>query len=196
MNLLEERLEHLIPVGKIYTAQDLEKLPSSERYELVRGELCAMPNNSADHGNKTILLSAPITMFVIENDLGECFAAETRFTIEQNPDTVLGPDFAFVSRARLAGIPPKGYLNLAPDLVVETKSPSDTRTEIALKAARWLQSGAVLVWVLDPIHQNLTVHRTGVAPITLTIKDTLSGEDVLPGFEYPLSRLFRDVSKV
>ncbi len=179
-------------VGDIYTAQELERLPSEARYELVRGELRVMPNNSAEHGNKTMRLSAPIALFVEENDLGECFAAETRFTIEQEPDTVLAPDFAFVARARLAAIPPKGYLTLAPDVVVETRSPGDTRAEVALKVARWLQAGVQLVWALDPAARVLTVHRANVAPQTLAAGDTLSGEDVLPGFTLPLNRLFRE----
>jgi Uma2 family endonuclease len=64
MRLLDERLAQPSPIGEIYTAQDLEQIPSDERYELVRGELCAMPNNSAEHGNKTMRLSAPIALFV------------------------------------------------------------------------------------------------------------------------------------
>jgi Uma2 family endonuclease len=194
MRLLDERLAQPTPVGEVYTAQKLEQLPSNERYELIRGELCAMPNNSADHGNKTMRLSAPVALFVEENDLGECFAAETRLTIEQNPDTVLAPDFAFITRARLSGIPPKGYLSIAPDLVIETRSPNDTRTEFALKVARWLQAGTQLVWALDPAMRAVTVHQVGVSPQTLTIEGTLSGGDVLPGFTLSLCRLFREVS--
>ena len=83
MSHLEEPITQPAPVGGIYTAQDLEQLPSNERYELIRGELCAMPNNSADHGNKTMRLSAPVALFVEDNDLGECFAAETRFIIDR-----------------------------------------------------------------------------------------------------------------
>jgi len=195
MSLLEERFAQPGLIGEIYTAQELEQMPSIERYELVRGELCIMPNNSAEHGNKTMRLSAPVTMFVEENDLGECFAAETRFTIERNPDTVLAPDFAFVTRAHLTGIPSKGYLVVAPDLVIETRSPGDTRTEVALKAARWLQAGTRIVWVIDPAARVLTVHRASVDPKTLTDEDTLTGENVLPGFIFPLRRLFRDITK-
>jgi Uma2 family endonuclease len=195
MRLLEEQFAQPSPIDKIYTAQELEQLPNDARYELIRGELCIMPNNSAEHGNKTMRLSAPITLFVEEHDLGECFAAETRFTIEQQPDTVLAPDFAFVSRDRLAGIPPKGYLLLAPDLVIETRSPGDTHTEVSLKVARWLQAGTQLVWVLDPASRTVTAHRTGIAPQTLGAEDILSGEDVLPGFSLPLQRLFREVAK-
>lgn len=194
MRVLDNRVAQPTPIGELYTEEDLEQMPSSARYELIRGELCAMPNNSAEHGNKTMRLSIPVGSFVEENDLGECFAAETRFTIEENPDTTLGPDFAFIAKERLHGIPPRGYLHLVPDLIVETRSPGDTRTEFALKVSQWLQAGARLVWALDPATRTLTVHRQGVHPVTLTIDDTLSGEDVLPGFTLPLRRVFREVA--
>lgn len=54
MRLLEERPARLDPIGRIYTAQELEQLPGDARYELIRGELCVMPNHSAEHGNKTM----------------------------------------------------------------------------------------------------------------------------------------------
>lgn len=195
MNQLEERAALPTPLGELYTEEDLEQMDSCARYELIRGELCAMPNNSAEHGNKTMRLSGPVTVFVEENDLGECFAAETRFTIAKDPDTTLGPDFAFIRKERLTNIPPRGYLRLAPDLVIETRSPGDTRTEFALKVSQWLQAGVRLVWALDPASRSLTVHREGVMPVTLTIDDTLIGEEVLPGFSFPLRRLFREVTR-
>jgi Uma2 family endonuclease len=186
-----------LPAGlrKLVTAEELEQLPSDQRYELIRGELCAMPNNSADHGNKTSRISGPVIQFVYENELGECFAAETRFTVAENPDTVLGPDFAFVSNARLPEIPPKGYLRFAPDLVIETRSPGDTRTEYALKVSMWLQFGARVVWALDPMTRTLTVHRNGETPRVLTTEDTLEEPDLLPGFSLALERIFRAVAK-
>lgn len=194
MSVITAREAPPTPLGETYRAADLEQMPSHERYELIRGELCVMPNNSAEHGNKTMRLSGPVAVFVEENELGECFAAETRFTIEENPDTVLAPDFAFIAAERLTAIPPRGYLRMAPDLVIETRSPGDTRTEFGLKVARWLSAGTRIVWALEPVTRSLTVHRTGVSPRTLTIEDTLSGEEVLPGFSLPLRRLFRETS--
>lgn len=127
---------------RFYTAEDLENLPGKERYELIRGALCPMPDNSAGNGKITARLSGPVIVHVQDNDLGECFAAETRFTIEEDPDTAIGPDLAFVAKERLPDpFPSKGYLRLAPDLVVETVSPNDTKREVSLKVARWLQAG-------------------------------------------------------
>ena len=194
MSSIEARQSPQDLPGQIYTDDDLERMPSSERLELIRGELVPMPHNSADHGQKIMRLSGPVFAYVDEHDLGECFAAETRFTIEQNPDTTLGPDFAFISKERLQDIPPKGYLRMAPDLVVETRSPGDTRREFALKISQWLNAGARIVWALDPATRSLTIHRTGTPSRTLTVGATLEGEDVLPGFTLPLQRIFRDVA--
>lgn len=181
-----------MPVTKIYTAEDLEQMPGEARYELIRGELCPMPpDNGAEHGSKTARLSARVIVHVDDNNLGECFAAETRFTIERNPDTSMGPDFAFVAKDRLPDQLPKGYLKLSPDIVLETRSPGDSKREVSLKVARWLQAGTKVVWVIDPETKTLTVHRAQVIPQILGENDTLTCEDLLPGFSFDLSRLFR-----
>lgn len=193
MSVLKARTQSVTPARKLYTAEDLESLPSDARYELIRGELCLMPNNSAEHGNITATLTIHVGYFIEQNDLGRCFAAETRFTIENNPDTTIGPDFAFVAKDRLTGIPPTGYLRMAPDLVLETRSPGDRRAAFALKISQWLHGGVKVVWALEPKTQTLTIHRTGELPITLTVDDTLTEEQLLPGFSLPMRRLFRPV---
>ena len=83
---------------------------------------------------------------------------------------------------------------MAPDLVVETRSPNDTRTEYALKIAQWLNAGTKIVWALDPADRTLTVHRKGVEPRLLRAVDTLDGEETLPGFMLSLKRMFREVA--
>ena len=176
--------------GKVYTTADLEEMPHDARYELIRGELYPMPNNSAEHGNKTALVSAYVTVFVEQHNLGKCFAAETRFVVEENPDTTIAPDFAFISNSRQIVIPPTGYLRIAPDLVVETRSPSDRRRAFALKIVQWLSAGSQVVWAVEPSSKTLTIHSKGANPQTLSIDDTLTEENLLPGFALPLSKIF------
>jgi len=195
VSLLADRATLPSRLGKLVTAEELERMPSDERYELICGKLRAMPNNSTDHGNKTMRISMLVAHFVDENDLGECFAAETRFIIAENPDTVLGADFSFVAKARMPQIPPRGYLRLPPDLVIETRSPGDTRTRFARKVSMWLEHGVQVVWALDPGAHTLTVHRQGDAPHIVSIEDVLVEPDLLPGFALPLNRVFRPPSK-
>jgi hypothetical protein len=61
--------------------------------------------------------------------------------------------------------------------------------EVAAKAKDWLQAGCSLVWVVDPELCTVTVYCGGEI-VVLTIADTLTGGDVLPGFAVPVDDLF------
>ena len=136
-------------------------------------------------------IGARLNNYVEAADLGEVFAAETGFVLRRDPDTVRAPDAAFVSRGRLSeDEPPSGYLELAPDLVVEVVSPSDRRRDVREKAEDWLRYGVRLVWVIDPATRSATIYRSPEDFSDLLEGDTLSGEDVVPGFSCQLQELF------
>ena len=175
----------------VHTAEDLEGLSDQGfRYELIKGELREMAPPGGWHGSSTSRLSAFVSIVIIDKELGASFAAETGFLVGRDPDTVLAPDFAFVSKARLPNPLPKSYVPVVPDIVLETRSPNDTRKEVADKVARWLELGVRLVWELNPQTHILTVHRRDQLPRILSEGDTLDGEDVLPGLSVPIARLF------
>ena len=110
--------------------------------------------------------------------------------MERNPDTVRAPDVAWIAPGRVPeGI--VGYPDLAPDLAVEVKSPSNSYAAMEDKALMWLSYGSREVWMADPAHITLTRHRPGVPPVTLGEDDVLDGGDLLPGFSIPVWRLFR-----
>lgn len=184
-----------VPVAppRLLSADDLWRLGSDARYELVKGELRPMPPPAGDeHGSTTMSLSQRIGVFVEDNDLGRCYAAETGFMVAQNPDTVLAPDFAFVAKQRLPGPPGKKFVPVVPDLVLETRSPGDRPGEVAEKVADWLAAGVGAVLELDLAGRVLSVYRPGAAdePRVFGPDDTLTVPHVLPGFSLPLARLF------
>jgi Uma2 family endonuclease len=175
----------------LHTAQDLERLSAQGyHYELIKGELHEMAPPGGTHGSTTSRLSVFVGSLVIDKDLGETFAAETGFLVGRDPDTVLAPDFAFVSKGRLPNPLPKSYVPVVPDIVLETRSPNDTKREVADKVEQWLALGVRLVWELNPQTRILTVHRANQMPRFLGENDTLDGEEVLPGFSVPIARLF------
>src|SRR5690348_1328807 len=91
----------LIDTDRLYTAEELLRMPSDARFELVRGELIPMSPTSANHGKYTQRLAGYLTVFVRDHDLGLDFAAETGFLLARNPDEVLAPDWSFVTKVRL-----------------------------------------------------------------------------------------------
>lgn len=179
-------------LNRRYTADELLLFPREWRYELVEGQLREMSPTGDAHGAYTIALGVEIALFVRTHNFGRCYAAETGFLIARNPDTVLAPDFAFVSRERRAGPLVDSYVPVVPDLVLETRSPSDRKTKVEAKMKQWITVGARMALELDPRTRVLSVYQPGVDPLALGPSDTLEGGDVLPGFFLPLFRLFAD----
>lgn len=179
-------------VQAIMTADELLAMPGDGyRYELVKGELKRIPPTGGEHGTTVMFVSIPLGRFVLENDLGIVFGAETGFKIAADPDTVRAPDFAYVSRERIpeSGIP-KGYWVGAPDLAVEVISPGDIYGEVEEKVIEWLDAGTRMVIVVNPRHRTATVYRSRNNVKILADSDELSGEDVLPGFSCQVSQFF------
>jgi Uma2 family endonuclease len=173
--------------------QLLELSATSEcRYDLIRGELIEMSPAGARHGRIAATLARLVGNFVAEYGLGVVFAAETGFILTQQPDTVLGPDAAFVRSDRL---PPDeeqdGYLRLAPDLAVEVISPSDRAGQVSDKVAEYLDAGVRLLWVIEPRRRIVTAYTPDRHALILREHDELDGGDVLPGFHLPVAELFR-----
>jgi Uma2 family endonuclease len=175
------------------TADELFRMPDDgfHKYELVAGKLRTMTPAGSLHGVVGMRLAAAILVHVDQHRLGVVFAADTGFKLASNPDTVRAPDIAFVSRARIpaSGIPEAFWLG-APDLAVEVLSPTDVRSEVAEKIEEYIEAGVKQVWFVEPSERRLTIHRPGMRPQVLDEHDTLDGGDLLPGFQYPLSRLF------
>jgi Uma2 family endonuclease len=46
----------------------------------------------------------------------------------------------------------------------------------------YMESGCRLAWLLDPKGKRAVIYRIGKPPELLTAPESLSGEDVLPGF--------------
>lgn len=195
----------LVPgVDRELTADELLAWPEDPefpwRYELVEGRLVRMVPPGFEHGEVTQDLGSALHVFTKARKLGVVTAAETgfRLSLPGSGDTVLAPDIAFTSVARLAGQPEKGsagrrrHLRIAPDLAVEIASPDQHRPEMAEKARRYLAAGVRLVWIVWPGVREIDIWRGGAdrPAMTLTVGDMLDGEDVLPGFTYRVAELF------
>lgn len=177
---------------QLMTAEELLRLPDRPyRHELVKGELITMSLPGEEHGAVIMNIAAPLALYVKRNGLGVVYGAETGFQIERNPDTVLGPDIAFVRKDRVekTGIS-KGYRFGAPDLVVEVISPSDNMKKVERKVQLWLSAGARMVWAVDPKTRTVEVYEGSDTVKVLGEADDLTGGSVVPGFHLPVADIF------
>ncbi len=184
------------------TVDDLLAMPDDAewQYEVVEGRLVRTPASGFDAARIALRLAAALLAYVEDHSLGAVTVTGADGTYNLTPagapaQTGLVPDVAFVRAERVPAPGSPDYLkapHLAPDLVAEIVSPSQYHPEMNSKALRYLAAGVRLVWLVWLEYQQVEVWRPGsTAPVaTLGIADALDGLDVVPGFAYPLARLF------
>ncbi len=171
------------------TAEELFNLQDEpNRHALIKGELLTKPPPNLKHGFVIMNLAVPLATHIKANKLG-VVAAESGFILEQNPDTVLGPDISFVRAERIKTIP-DAYVEMAPDLAVEVVSPSQFKPEIERKASLWLEHGVLEVWLVYPKSRKVEIRRATGETQLLQEGDDLTGGDLIPGFRIPVSEIF------
>ena len=102
------------------------------------------------------------------------------------------PDAAWITQERYDNLTPHERsveIDGAPDFVVEVRSRTDNLADGLAKMEEWLDGGARLGWYLDPYETRAYVFRPGQHVETLENPETLSGEDILPGFLFEVRRL-------
>src|SRR5919197_2871947 len=104
----------------LLTAADIERISIPGKVvELVRGRLVVHEPPGTWHGAVAAKLTYYVSDFVYRHQLGRVFGQDTGFKISSAPDTVRGPDVAFIAAERADQIPHRGYAALAPDLLAE-----------------------------------------------------------------------------
>ena len=183
---------------RLYTVDDVLKLQGwdgerDRKYELINGELREMSPTNYPHARLAGRLFRYFEDYAESQNLGEA-SVEAGFHPANDRSTLLAPDVAFIRRARLPDPDAFTVVGFMPDLAVEIKSPSNSMAELRRKALIYLDNGAQLVWLINPMQRIVEVCRLGedgqVQSQTLEPNGALFGEDVLPGFELELRQLF------
>lgn len=178
------------------TLWDLACAPENDdkRFHLIDGELFVFPRARYYlQGWLVAQLSSKIYNHAERNDLGLATLGVGHYSADDR-HTVLGPAVAFLRKARVPKPLPDGWFSIMPDLAVELAAPGETLGHLRQKAAAYLRHGSSLVWIVLPADKGVDVCRSADGArldIEFVAQDgVLSGEDVLPGFELALTKLF------
>lgn len=189
----------IVPDVGPLTADELAALPDDGWiYEIVKGVLVRMPPSGFEASNIALLLGAALLSFAKAHGRGRVTGEQGGYIL--NParprETEVAPDVGFVRTSRLLPRHSPAYAKVfpgAPDLAVEVASPGQSRQVMGAKACVYLAAGTPLVWLVWPRRQEVDVWHAGDThpSTTLHVGETLDGEDVVPGFRYPIADLFR-----
>lgn len=178
------------------TVDSLLTLPDDgSRYEVVEGALVRMAGSGDEATTIAGVLQGELYAFVRPRRLGIVTTSDGVFKFS-GAETGLIPDVGFYRAERRALIADRRRpIPFAPDLAVEVASPEQRPDELAAKARLYLSGGTRLVWVVWPSSGHVDVWRAGnegAPAAVLKAGDALDGEDVVPGFAYPVAAVFAD----
>lgn len=182
--------------ARLVTAEEFATIPDDNcHYELVEGRVIRVSLPGSLHAVLTTRIAGLLDHHAGAQGMGVVMTAGG-FKLATNPDTVRGPDVAFVRRERIpeGGIP-EGFWPGPADLAVEIRSTGDRKSEILAKVDDYLTRGVRLVWVVEPRKKSVTVYRRLLPPVTFGVDDTLDAADVVPGFVCEVRRIFESPTR-
>lgn len=184
----------LVPTPGTATEQDLlNLLDHQDRIcELMDGVLVEKTMGYIE-SILAIALGSYLRDFVQKHKLGIVLGEAG--TLRILPRQVRIPDVSFISWEKFPGgkLPQVPIPAVAPDLAVEVLSPSNTEGEMQRKLQDYFAAGVRLVWYIEPATRTAKVYT---APDQCTVLDdtqSLTGGEVLPGFELSLRDLFAEI---
>jgi Uma2 family endonuclease len=148
-----------------------------------QGNLIVMAPTGGETGNFNADLNGQLYIWNRTSQSGKIFDSSTGFELPEGGDR--SPDLAWISLDKWEALTPeqrRGFLPLCPDFAVELMSRSDSWIQTQAKMVEYMESGCRLAWLLDPKGKRAAIYRVGKPPELLMAPDSLSGEDVLPGF--------------
>ncbi len=185
----------LLPADRTFAdanGQNAKRADSDELYEVVNGQIVEVAHMGAFEVRVASILQTYLNLFSIQNRMGRA-DAEMLFTLDAASGLKRRPDVAFVSYGRWPRkkrIPPGDAWDVIPNLAVEVVSPTNTATEILTKVDEYFRAGCERVWVVYPSLEQIYVYQSLTQVRVLTRKDSLEGEEFLPGFTLPIANLF------
>lgn len=155
------------------------------------GEIIIMAPAYTETGGMNSGLSALVWLWARKDGTGRAFESSTGFTL---PNSALrSPDASWVSYERWNALSDQertGFAKICPDFVVELRSSSDSLAKVKDKMTEYMDNGALLGWLIDPIERRIYVYRPNSEPEVLSDPETISGEPVLHGFVLELKEIW------
>jgi Uma2 family endonuclease len=177
----------------VFTAKDLQTFQAEHpdyKMELVSGEIIVMSPSGYESEEVASRMLGKLFPHVDANRLGRVTGSSAGFTLP-NSDT-RAPDVSFVLAERLRRSP-RSFAELAPDLMVEVKSPTDNVSKLETKILSFLEMGTRVGILINPDDRTVKLYRTGQETVILGDGDSLTVPELLPGWAVAVAELWSPV---
>ena len=162
------------------------------RFELTaKRELVVMPPVGLRSGWEEGRLFLQLAIWADRDGMGMALNASAGFTLPNG--AVRAPDASWTLQERLDALEEDEWRSSAyicPDFVLELRSASETLASQQAKMEEYIQSGARLGWLVDPIQKRVHVYRPDAYAEVLDSPSAVSGDPVMPGFQLDLQEIW------
>ncbi len=146
-----------------------------------------MPPAGSDTGRQNCGLNGQLWLWNRQHRLGVGFDSSAGFTLPNG--AIRSPDLSWIKQERwdtLSAAQKRKFAPICPDFVVELCSPSDRLTDVQTKMAEYLDNGTFLGWLINPETRTVEIYRPNQRVEVKNAPNSLTGKDILPGFELDL----------
>ena len=177
------------------TDEELMRLSRENKpYKIERtklGEITVMMPVGGIGGTHEVFVASALFLWNEIYSRGIALGSNAGFNL---PDgSCLSPDVAWLSLDRWNALTTEqqtGYPPLCPEFIVEVRSRTDSRRMLETKMQFWLDNGAQLAWLLDPVDDNVMIYSQNSAPENLDRPELITGTGPVAGFELRTARLW------
>lgn len=154
------------------------------------GNIIIMPPTTGESGYYEKKATAKMDNYEV-NYSGVSFGSNAGFKLPNG--ATRAPDACWISNERwstLTKADVKKFMPVVPDFIIEIRSETDRLKPLQTKMHEWIENGVRLGWLIDPKTKITHIYRkNGSIEIIEGFDKTLSGEDVMPEFEFDLGLL-------
>ena len=162
------------------------------RIEMTKeGDVIIMPPTGSETGERNAEITMQLRFWAQKDKIGKTYDYSTGFKLPNG--ATLSPDASWLRKERLeifTAQQREKFLPLCPDFVLEVRSASDSLKDSQAKMDEYMENGARLGWLIDPKAKKVHVYRPDEKAKILDNPKTVSGEDVLVGFELDLTEIW------
>ncbi len=155
------------------------------------GDLIIMPPTGSKTGALNFNLTVKFGIWAEKDGTGKGFDSSTGFTLPNGAKR--SPDLSWIRLERwnaLTEEEQKRFAPICPDFVVELRSESDSLEALQEKIKEYIENGAQLGWLIDPVEQRVFVYRPHADALLIEQPQTLSGEPLLPEFTLEMKEIW------
>jgi Uma2 family endonuclease len=155
------------------------------------GNIIFMPPTGGKTSKHNFSLIVRLGVWAEKDGTGVGFESNALFVLPNGAKR--SPDMSWVKLDRwnkLSEEDRESFPHICPDFVVELRSPSDSIKELKEKMEEYIENGAQLGWLIDPIHKKVYIYRPNAEVEELDNPASISGDPLLKGFVLDLKNYF------